>query len=170
MPTSTRTMPAEPRHPARARDRDWDGGFTLVELLVVLLLVAILTTLAAPMARRALPGFELDATTETLVDALRLVRSTAIREGRDTWLTVDVGEGTYWRQGGPSAFRVPDGIAFDLLTAERERIDGETGRIRFFPDGSATGGTIVLSRGRDRRHVEVDWFDGRIGVDDDPQD
>ena len=61
-------------------------------------------------------------------------------------------------------WKVPKGIRLALLTTSGERIDGETGDIRFFPDGSSTGGHVTLIQGERRSDVFVDWLSGRISV------
>jgi hypothetical protein len=43
------------------------------------------------------------------------------------------------------------------------------GQIRFFPDGSSTGGRIGLSRNDRRAAVAVDWLTGLVSVDDAPE-
>jgi general secretion pathway protein H len=41
------------------------------------------------------------------------------------------------------------------------------GEIRFFPDGSSTGGEITLAGGNAHRYVQVDWLTGRVAVYED---
>ncbi len=57
---------------------------------------------------------------------------------------------------------IPTAISIDLVTAETELADAESGRIRFFPDGTSTGGTVTLRRGDRAFEVSVDWFDGLV--------
>jgi general secretion pathway protein H len=48
-----------------------------------------------------------------------------------------------------------------MLTA-RQEVQNERGYIRFFPDGSSTGGSITLRQGKREIAVQVQWLSGRI--------
>jgi len=141
-------------------------GFTLIELLVVLTVIALIATLATPMLQRAVPGVEIKTAAEGLRTELRLARSAAIRDNRETWLSIDVETGAYRRNGAARVRTVPPAIRLTLLTARREQIDETQGRIRFFPDGTSTGGAVRLRRDARAYEVAVDWFDGRVSIDE----
>jgi len=141
-------------------------GFTLIELLVVLTVIALIATLATPMIQRAVPGVEIKTAAEGLRTELRLARSAAIRDNRETWLSIDVETGVYQRNGAARVRTVPPAIRLTLLTARREQIDETQGRIRFFPDGTSTGGAVRLRRDARVYEVAVDWFDGRVSIDE----
>ena len=51
-----------------------------------------------------------------------------------------------------------------LFTARSEQLSEKGGAIRFFPDGSSTGGRITLSIDSMRYLVNVDWLTGRVKV------
>ena len=42
--------------------------------------------------------------------------------------------------------------------------EGNRGRIRFFPDGSSTGGRVTLTSDERLYHVDVDWLTGQVRV------
>ncbi|TCV91049.1 hypothetical protein EC912_1171, partial [Luteibacter rhizovicinus] len=48
--------------------------------------------------------------------------------------------------------------------AQEDRVNATTGRIRFFPDGSSTGGRVTLGRGTREWHVNVGWLTGAVSV------
>ncbi|MHA1528078.1 MAG: GspH/FimT family pseudopilin [Alphaproteobacteria bacterium] len=148
------------------RDHPAARGFTLIELLVVLTVIALLATLATPMIQRAVPGVELKTAAEGLRTELRLARSAAISGNRETWLLIDVETGVYQRGSSARARTVPPAIRLTLLTARREQIDETQGRIRFFPDGTSTGGAVRLFSDARAYEVAVDWFDGRVSIDE----
>jgi general secretion pathway protein H len=58
------------------------GGFTLIEVLVVLVLMAALTAVAAPSIGRGLGAIELQTTARRIAATLRLARMKAVREQR----------------------------------------------------------------------------------------
>jgi general secretion pathway protein H len=52
-----------------------------------------------------------------------------------------------------------------MYTAAAELIDTGSGRIRFFPDGGATGGAIDLALGEQHSRVSVDWLTGQVEIE-----
>jgi general secretion pathway protein H len=98
-----------------------------------------------------------------LVVALKTTRHEARTSGADALFTLDVDARVYRIAGGRErTLDAPEGATLALLTAESERLTETVGAIRFFPDGSSTGGTITLThRGREQR-VEVDWLTGHV--------
>jgi len=148
------TIPAKP------------NGFTLAELLVVLVVIGLLVALAPMAMNRALPGLELRTTTRELAAALRSTRSAAIRDNREAAFTLAVEEGWYRREGQAAPREIDSDIELKLLTATTE-VDGEdVGRIRFFPDGTSTGGQITLARDDNTYYILVDWLSGRVQIAD----
>ncbi|MGE5154139.1 MAG: GspH/FimT family protein [Bdellovibrio bacteriovorus] len=140
-------------------------GFTLVELLVVLALAALMMTVIPPLFSAAVPGVELQGAARRTYSALRLARETAVRSGGESVLVVDV-EGHRLEIPGYRAISLPQRIDLKLEAASSEMLDEQRGGIRFFPDGSSTGGRIILARGegRDQRgyQVGVTWLTGRV--------
>ena len=136
-------------------------GFTLVELLVVLAIAALLMTAVPGLFSAAFPGLELKSAARRTAATLTLARETAIRGGRDVRLLVDI-EARRLDLEGYRALQLPERLEIRLDAAARELIDDRRGGIRFFPDGSSTGGRIVLSSGERGYQVGVNWLTGRI--------
>jgi general secretion pathway protein H len=53
-----------------------------------------------------------------------------------------------------------------VTSATSDQSSGDIARIRFFPDGSSTGGRITLRSGRREWHVNVSWLTGAISIYD----
>ena len=149
-------------------------GFTLIELLVVLLILSVLLV-ATPIAfDRVLPSLEVKADARNLANLLRDARGRAIRQNIETTVVVDVAERTYWMsdtgQAEPgsrdSQSRFADGVIVTLRTATTEQIEEDIGRIRFYPDGTSTGGGVKLDRRGKLFNVEVDWLYGHVRVEE----
>jgi general secretion pathway protein H len=51
-----------------------------------------------------------------------------------------------------------------MKAAAFETSGNHLGSIRFFPDGSSTGGSISLASGRETHTVVVDWLTGRVRI------
>lgn len=132
---------------------------------MVLAVAALAMTAVPPLFDAVLPGVQLKGAARRTMSTLRLARDTAIRSGSDTALVVDVQARRLELQGfRPVA--LPGDIHVDLEVARRELLDEDRGAFRFFPDGSSTGGRIVLSRGEGDAasgyQVGVNWLTGRV--------
>ena len=65
------------------------NGFTLVELLVVLVILGLLLSLAPAAFDRALPGLQLKEAARDVAAALRQARGLAVRDNRDSVVIID---------------------------------------------------------------------------------
>jgi len=140
-------------------------GFTLFEILVVLVLMALVATISAPFVSRSLGRAEAKGSAHDVAAALRRARSEAVVRNTDVVLTVDVNDRSF-RIDGAAPHDLPPALAVELFTAQTEQITDDSGNIRFFPDGSSTGGEVVLGDGKSTFHVQVDWLTGRVSVID----
>jgi len=147
---------SSPPHPRR--------GFTLLELLVVLALAGLLLTLAPPLITGLMPGVETKGAARQLVAALRHSRSHAITSAEDALLLMDLQEKQYRVSGRERVYTLPEAATVEMVTASSERQGERLAAIRFFPDGSSTGGRITLRYATDVYRVDVDWFTGRVRI------
>lgn len=140
-------------------------GFTLVELLVVLAIAGLMLSLTPPLISAAMPGVELKAAARRTAGALRLTRELAIASGEEQAWLLNIDTNSYRVAGSGRDGRLPTGIDLQLVAAEQEMRSTHEGGIRFFPDGSSTGGRVILSRAQRGYQVGVNWLTGRILID-----
>jgi general secretion pathway protein H len=143
--------------PAR-REPGATCGFSLIEMLAVLAIIALATALAMPLAMGPSDALRLDAAGRDLVAALRLTRAAAIARNADSELTIDVDRRTFESPAVPTRPLPPD-LRVKLKIAEPERAHSQ-GSFRFFPDGSSTGGDVVLALHGKELKICVDWLSG----------
>ena len=139
-------------------------GFTLFELLLVLLLMGLLYGLAVPMLGTGSTGLDMKAASRQLAAGLRKARGIAVTERREAVLTLDVDGRTFSLTGDPKTYSLPRQLELALYTAQSELVREKTGGIRFFPDGTSTGGRVTVSAGESKQHVDVDWLTGRVAI------
>lgn len=144
-------------------------GFSLIELMVVLLLIAIMSAMIIPAMHGTYEDALLRSTARRLVDVFNLANSRAVTLNQTFQVRLNTKEGKYLLEptrraaaGGPSQLAPFEGafdkrIAVELRTpdslagAESERTENEDGshidQISFYPDGTADGRELLL---RDR--------------------
>jgi general secretion pathway protein H len=153
--------------PIQTKRHGQAAGFTLIEMVVVLAILGFALTLIAGHRAPWSREFGLETTAAELAGQLRLVRSAAIAGNRAVSLDLDIAGHRY--RPGPAPLRtLPPHFSIQLNTIAGERRAADVAGIRFNPDGSSTGGSIVLADGPRRIAVGVDWLTGRISVGDVP--
>ncbi|GAB6066896.1 hypothetical protein JCM13664_02140 [Methylothermus subterraneus] len=138
-------------------------GFTLLELIVALAIAALGFAYVAPNFIKTLESVRFQSAVREVASGLRHARGIALAQGREVVFFLDVAAHTY-RIDRDRPRRLPKSIELRLSTAETERIGPGVGGIRFFPDGSATGGRIVLRQFGLAKRVDVHWLTGRVSV------
>ena len=93
----------------RPSSRSSNRGVTLLELLIVIALMGIIAALVVPMFGGPVSTSELRATARQLAAGLRLARSEAVSERRETFLVVDVAGPHTFVLGGDDLHRVASG-------------------------------------------------------------
>jgi general secretion pathway protein H len=129
---------------------------------VVLALASLLIAIVPPLISSAFPGVELKAAARRVASGLRLAREEAIRSGRDAAFVIDVEDRVFEVDGGYRRSKLPDDLEVKLEAAESEMLNAHAGGVRFYPDGSSTGGRIVLAYSDRGYQIGVQWLTGRI--------
>jgi general secretion pathway protein H len=140
------------------------AGFTLIEMLVVMAILALVTALALPVLRPPPDKLRLEAAARTVASALRLSRTRAIAVNADVVLTIDA-DRRLLESSAVSATRIDPEISVNLILAAPERRGRSAGAIRFFADGTSSGGDIVLTLGARRARILVNWLTGQARLD-----
>ena len=136
-------------------------GFSLVELLVVVGLVAAALAIGASVMRAGLPGLQLRSAARELAAQLRYTRAQAIVTGKSQTFTLDA-QTREWKAPGRRHGQLPREIRIVGTGARVEQQAPDEVAIRFFPEGAATGGRIVLKRDSAAWQVDVEWLTGEV--------
>lgn len=127
-----------------SRARGAEAGFTLLEILVVLVILGLTLLLAAPRTKRG--AADQDTAVRRLVTVLEEARGRALDGARIERL-----------DAAPLAAGLPAGL--------RLAIQGPL-PLRFYPDGSSSGGVLELVGEAGRSRLRIDPLTGRIGLAD----
>jgi general secretion pathway protein H len=141
-------------------------GFTLLEVMLVLVMGVIIyaVILSAPMGKAS--AADLKAAARSLAAGLRTAQSTAMASHHDALLTLDMQTHEYISTGEQQVRTIPSNVDLKLYTAQTEVTSEHRGSIRFYPDGSSTGGRITVSSGERKYLVDVDWLTGRVAINE----
>ena len=101
----------------------------------------------APLASRTRAGMELRSTAFDIASSMRNARAAAQTSNAEQALVIDVGSRLLWTEGQAVGRPLPRRFGMTLDLPVTERVSANAGRMRFFPDGSASGGKVVLREG-----------------------
>lgn len=154
------------------------AGFTLLELLVVLVLATLMLSLVVPRFAAVVPGVELKSTAQKTASLLRHARSRAMAESRLIAIELDAPAHALRLSHSDAPVVLPDSIELTLSDSGSLALGSEIlsplsldasapgPSIRFYPDGSSSGGSLVLSGPSGHYRIDVDWLTGRVHIDD----
>lgn len=135
--------------------------------MAVILLLAIALTAVSFSFSKSLHAARIAAASRDLVAALRYTRGQAIVKGQQEVLLLNLDDNSYTAPN-KSAVKLPSDMTLRLTTAAQET-SGNTGGIRFFADGSSTGGHISVMQDRREWRINVAWLTGDISLDEHPE-
>lgn len=148
-------------------------GFTLIEVIVALSIAALLIGLGLPAVWRMYEGSQYREAVRNIYTAANTARYRAVTSGVAQDLVVRLEPQAYalgearsnWRE---AEFEELDGDLSLAATVARE-VTGDPGlpTIRFFPDGSSSGGSVSITREVNGDtsvgvRLRVDWLHGRV--------
>ena len=140
---------------------DREAGFTLLEVMAVMLIIALVASLVVTMV----PGTGragLKAATLQTAALLRRERTAAILSGRARRVSLD-GERRLLIGDGGDTVAVPRDVAVDVLGADAVW-SGRRAMVRFDPDGASTGAVVRLSHDGAKYEIRVNWYTGGVAV------
>lgn len=142
--------------------RGQQSGFTLLELLVVFAMMGLILGAAVPATARLYESSVYRAAVRDSLTALTSARYRAMAYSRVEDVLIDVEE--LRLVSGDETVQYPDTVALEVLSAsEVNSLYPGKAVIRFYPDGTSTGGTVSIRSSKGTGvDLKVDWLMGRI--------
>jgi len=139
-------------------------GFTLIELTVVLLIVVLGFSVIGINISSGNQSSQLKAVARELASALRYARGQALISHDEITVAINLAENTYQLSSREKIFHFSDEIEVTLVIAQDEFKGEEIGMLRFYADGSSSGGRITLEWGHLIYKVDVNWLSGKVAI------
>jgi general secretion pathway protein H len=133
------------------------AGFTLVEALLAVGLVALLAAVATPLLRGPPPRVQVAAEAARLAAALRVTRSAAMAQSRPLDFVISPHSRSY-------ASPVVPATRLRETTEVHAQLAPATGAVRFYPSGRSSGGAIRLRSGAAEAAIRINWATGHVSL------
>ncbi len=134
-----------------------DAGFSVLEILVVVTVLGLVSLAVRPSLALGTGGPSLQQSGRLLLASLREARALA-RTGAPASVRIDV-EGKRLVAADATVRRLAPDAAI-TVTVVRQAARAGQGAVVFYPDGSSTGGRILLQGASGSLEVVVDWATG----------
>jgi general secretion pathway protein H len=140
-------------------------GFTLIELVLVMLLIGVSLLVVLPNVNKGLQDREVRKSALGLAAAARDLRSRAVMNGVPQQLVLNVPQSSYLAGRRREVVHLPGEVRIASVQGG-ESVDRDTKKFYFFPNGSSFGGEIVLADGERNifYSIRLEALTGRIVV------
>jgi general secretion pathway protein H len=141
-----------------------EDGFTLLEIVCIVAILAILAAILLPAFPRGTSRARLESYAVEAAALLKADRNAALRRRVAVTTQIDAPARTIKSGATGRIVRFPDDVGFDAVLAARcnQRVAGPT--IRFFASGMSCGGVIALTRLGTGYEIRVNWLTGGVEV------
>jgi general secretion pathway protein H len=86
--------------------------------------------------------------------------------GQEVLFAVNIDRHSYQLVGDTRSRAIPAALGINVFTATNEITGDRVAQIRFYPDGTATGGRVRLSNKNQSSDIIVNWLTGGVEVKD----
>lgn len=166
-----------------------DEGFSLLELIVVLILVSLMAGLVVPRLAGSLTRMNLRSASQKICSSLRYARSQATSE-KMTYTAifdfekngcfiqvkkddpenvedVSLDDTTLTEENEVKSYFLPEGVKIEKGIRGDEKTESETFQIEFFPAGNSSGGDVILVDEKENRYrIHIDFLTGIVKLSD----
>ena len=165
-------------------------GFSLIEMVVVLVLISLSIALITPSFSRFSQRVELKATAQRVSGSLRYFRSESIQKGKVYQIIFDSGtgeiriralekeeregerkqeegkKGTEGAKAPEMRYPLPGGIQIKEVKIPSPEFPSDLPTIEFYPTGGSNGGAILLEIQDQKGYwIKVHFLTGIVGIE-----
>lgn len=136
-------------------------GFSLLEVLLVVGLIAVTGVLAAAAMSGGFDRIALQSTSKTIAAQLRYTRAHAIATGEPQRFVLNP-QARNWQAPSGRHGTIPESLEVEFTGARELQPGADEGVIVFFADGAATGGRVRVLLRDAAWQVDVAWLTGEV--------
>lgn len=160
-------------------------GFSLVELVIVLVLISLSIALVTPSLSRFSRQVELKTAAQKISGILRYIRSESIQKGKVYQVQVDPasrevrvqaleeeekGEGEKGVEGQQvfrKSYSLPAGVQMREIKISSSEFPSDLPAFEFYPNGGSNGGSIIVE-GKDQKgyRIKVHFLTGMVEIEE----
>jgi general secretion pathway protein H len=145
-------------------ERAAESGFTLLETVCVLAIIAMLAAIVLPAIPHATSRTALEAYALKTAALLKADRNAAVRSGATVETELSTVSGTIRSGVSGRVVQLPADVTFNAILADQCGGHASGTAIEFLPSGMSCGGTIFLSRPGAGFEIRITWLTGGIEV------
>ncbi len=151
-----------------------DKGFSLLELIVVLVIISFSIALVAPSLSRISKTVELKGATKKISAILRYYRSEAVNRGKVYQIFFDSNLKEVKVQSvelieekaPPKIYSLPEGVQIKEIKVDSPQYPSDLPTIEFYPNGGSNGGTVLLdSKDLKGYKIKVNFLTGIVQIE-----
>lgn len=150
------------RHPG-GRDGS-EAGFTLLEMVCVMAIVALLAAISLPRLPTATSHQRLEAYAVEVAAMLKADRNAAFVRRGPIETTIDARRRVVTAGSNGRVVRLPNDIVVEALLPQRCYGRQVRSNVTFFPSGRSCGGVVRLTRFDNGFEVRVNWLTGAVDI------
>lgn len=140
---------------------DSKAGFTLIEMMAVMMIIALVASLAIMMV----PGTGRSGLKAVVMETAALFRRErlgAILTRNDRHVSLDGGHRELIGESGDKVV-IPRDVVVDVLGADASW-SGRLAVVVFHADGASSGTVLKFSRERAQYEISVNWYTGGVSI------
>ncbi len=170
--SGTLSHPSKTREPASPNG---SRGFSLLELVIVLLIISLLALLVTPRLTKTVSHMEVKSAAKKISAILRYCRSDAVNKNRIVQVNFDAeshlisvmsAEEGEEKPVQRNSYLLPGAIRVEKIETGKTVLENTLPSFEFYPNGGANGGTAVVRGGEGRAYtLQVDFLTGGVKVE-----
>lgn len=145
-------------------DNHQEGGFTLLEVICAVAIMALLAAIALPSFHPGTSRARLESYAIAAAALLKGDHDAALRKRMDIATQVNAVAGVIRSGATGRTVHVPADVTFDALFSARCGHLKEQATILFFSSGMSCGGFLTMARSGVRYEIRVNWLTGGVEI------